>query len=141
MAKPIKTILKLQIPAGAANPAPPVGPALGQHGINIAQFCQQFNEATKEMAGNIIPAEITVYEDRTFEFKLKTPPASDLLRKAAGVEKGSGDPLKKKAGKVTKEQIREIAEKKMADLNANDIEAAMKIVEGTARSMGIEVGE
>jgi large subunit ribosomal protein L11 len=137
--KPIKTILKLQIPAGAANPAPPVGPALGQHGINIAQFCQQFNEATKEMAGNIIPAEITVYEDRTFEFKLKTPPASDLLRKAAGVEKGSGDPLKKKAGKVTEEQIREIAEKKIADLNANDIEAAMKIVEGTARSMGIEV--
>jgi large subunit ribosomal protein L11 len=139
VAKSVKTILKLQIPAGAANPAPPVGPALGQHGINIAQFCQQFNEATKEMTGNIVPAEITVYEDRTFEFKLKTPPASDLLRKAAGVEKGSGDPLKKKAGKVTKEQIREIAEKKMADLNANDIEAAMKIVEGTARSMGIEV--
>jgi large subunit ribosomal protein L11 len=139
VAKSVKTILKLQIPAGAANPAPPVGPALGQHGINIAQFCQQFNEATKEMTGNIIPAEITVYEDRTFEFKLKTPPASDLLRKAAGIEKGSGDPLKKKAGKVTKEQIREIAEKKMADLNANDIEAAMKIVEGTARSMGIEV--
>lgn len=139
MAKPIKTILKLQIPAGAANPAPPVGPALGQHGINIAQFCQQFNEATKEMIGNIIPAEITIYQDRTFEFKLKTPPASDLLRKAAGIEKGSGNPLKNKAGKVTKAQIKEIAEKKMADLNANDIEAAMKVIEGTARSMGIEV--
>ncbi len=139
MAKLIKTIIKLQIPAGAANPAPPVGPALGQHGINIAQFCQQFNEVTKEMIGNIIPAEITIYQDRTFEFKLKTSPASDLLRKAAGIEKGSGDPLKNKVGKVTKAQIREIAEKKMADLNANDIEAAMKIIEGSARSMGIEV--
>ncbi|MEK7495996.1 MAG: 50S ribosomal protein L11 [Patescibacteria group bacterium] len=139
MAKLIKTIIKLQIPAGAANPAPPVGPALGQHGINIAQFCQQFNEATKEMTGNIIPAEITIYQDRTFEFKLKTSPASDLLRKAAGIEKGSGDPLKNKVGKVTKAQIREIAEKKMADLNANDIEAAVKVIEGTARSMGIEV--
>lgn len=139
MAKLIKTIIKLQIPAGAANPAPPVGPALGQHGINIAQFCQQFNEATKEMTGNIIPAEITIYQDRTFEFKLKTSPASDLLRKAAGIEKGSGDPLKNKAGKVTKAQIREIAEKKMVDLNANDIEAAIKIIEGTARSMGIEI--
>jgi len=141
MAKPIKTILKLQLPAGAANPAPPVGTALGPHGVNIASFCQQFNEATKEMTGSIVPAEITIYEDRTFEFKLKTPPASDLLRKAAGVEKGSGDPLKKKVGKVTKEQVREIAEKKMIDLNANDIEAAMKIVEGTARSMGIEITE
>ena len=139
MAKPIKTVVKLQIPGGAANPAPPVGPALGQHGINIAQFCQQFNEATKSMAGDIIPAEITIYEDRSFDFKLKTPPASDLLRKAAGVEKGAADPLKNKVGKVTKAQIREIAEKKMADLNANDIEAAMKIIEGTARSMGIEV--
>ena len=139
MAKLIKTIIKLQIPAGAANPAPPVGPALGQHGINIAQFCQQFNEATKEMTGNIIPAEITIYQDRTFEFKLKTSPASDLLRKAAGIEKGSGDPLKNKVGKVTKAQIREIAEKKMVDLNANDIEAAVKIIEGTARSMGIEI--
>ena len=141
MAKLIKTIIKLQIPAGAANPAPPVGPALGQHGINIAQFCQQFNEATKEMTGNIIPAEITIYQDRTFEFKLKTSPASDLLRKAAGIEKGSGDPLKNKVGKVTKAQIREIAEKKMADLNANDIEAAVKIIEGTARSMGIEIAD
>jgi len=139
MAKLIKTTVKLQIPAAAANPSPPVGPALGQHGINIAQFCQQFNEASKEMAGNIIPVEITIYEDRTFDFKLKTPPASDLLRKAAGVEKGAGDPLKNKVGKVTKAQIREIAEKKMTDLNANDIEAAMKIIEGTARSMGIEI--
>ena len=137
--KPIKIIVKLQIPAGAANPAPPVGPALGQHGVNIAQFCQRFNEATQKMAGDIIPVEITIYEDRTFDFKLKTPPASDLLRKAAGIEKGSGDPLKNKVGKVTKAQIREIAEKKIADLNANDIEAAIKIIEGTARSMGITV--
>ena len=137
--KPIKTVLKLQIQAGAASPAPPIGPALGQHGVNIAQFCQQFNEASKNMVGSIVPAEITIYEDRTFEFKLKTPPASDLLRKAAGVEKGSGNPLKNKIGKVNKDQIREIAEKKMVDLNANDVEAAMKIVEGTARSMGIEI--
>jgi len=141
MPKLIKTILKLQIEAGKANPAPPVGPALGQHGVNIAQFCQQFNEATKDMAGNIIPAEITIYEDRSFDFKLKTPPTSDLLRKAAGIEKGSGDPLKHKVGKVTKAQVREIAEKKMADLNTDNIEAAMKIVEGTARSMGIEINE
>jgi len=139
MAKPIKTTIKLQISAGVANPAPPVGPALGQHGVNIAQFCQQFNEATKSMVGDIIPVEITIYEDRSFDFKLKTPPASDLLRKAAGIEKGSGNPLKNKVGKVTRVHIREIAEKKMDDLNANDIEAAMKIIEGTARSMGIEV--
>ena len=137
--KPIKTVLKLQIQAGAANPAPPIGPALGQHGVNIAQFCQQFNEASKNMVGSIVPAEITIYEDRTFEFKLKPPPASDLLRKAAGAEKGSGNPLKNKIGKVNKDQIREIAEKKMVDLNANDVEASMKIVEGTARSMGIEI--
>ncbi len=141
MAKAIKKILIIQIPAGAATPAPPIGTALGPQGINIGQFCQQFNEATKDMAGAIIPAEITIYEDRTFEFKLKTPPASDLLRKAAGVEKGAADPLKKKVGSVTKAQIHEIAEKKMADLNANDIEAAKKIIEGTARSMGIEVKE
>ncbi|MBU2579771.1 50S ribosomal protein L11 [Patescibacteria group bacterium] len=139
MAKAIKTIIKLQIPAGQANPAPPVGPALGQHGLNIQDFCLKFNEATKEMAGDIIPVEITVYEDRTYDFKLKTPPASDLLKKAAGVQKGSGDPLKTKVGKVTKEQIREIAEKKMVDLNAYSIEQAEKIIEGTARSMGIEV--
>jgi len=137
--KEIKTTLKLQISAGAANPAPPIGPALGQHGINIAQFCQQFNEATKTMTGSIIPAEITIYVDRTFEFKLKTPPASDLLRKAAGIEKGAGNPLKNKVGKVNKAQIREIAEKKMVDLNANDVESAEKIIMGTARSMGIEV--
>ncbi len=139
MSKPIKTTLKLQIPAGKANPAPPVGPALGQHGVNIQQFCQQFNDATKEMGTDIVPAQITVFEDRTFEFKLKTSPASDLLRKAAGVEKGSSDSLKNKVGKVTKVQIREIAEKKMIDLNANDTEAAIKIIKGTAKSMGIEV--
>jgi large subunit ribosomal protein L11 len=139
MGKPIKTTIKLQIPAGQANPAPPVGPALGQHGVNIQQFCQQFNEATGKMTGDVIPVEINVYEDRTFDFKLKTPPASDLLKKAAGIEKGSGDPLKNKIAKVTRNQIREIAEKKMADLNANDVEAAMKIIEGTARSMGIEI--
>jgi large subunit ribosomal protein L11 len=139
MAKQIKTIVKLQIKAGQANPAPPVGPALGQHGLDIQRFCSQFNEATKDKMGDIIPVEITVYVDRTFDFKLKTPPASDLLKKAAGIEKGSGDSRKNKVGKVTKQQIREIAEKKMADLNANDIEVAMKIIEGTARNMGIEV--
>ncbi|MFH1551297.1 MAG: 50S ribosomal protein L11 [bacterium] len=139
MAKQIKTIIKLQIPAGQANPAPPVGPALGQHGLNIQGFCAQFNEATKEMSGDIIPVEIIVYEDRTFDFKLKTPPASDLLRKAAGIEKGSGEQRKKKAGKVSKEQISQIAEKKMVDLNAYSLEQAEKIIEGTARSMGIEV--
>ncbi len=139
MAKPIKTIIKLQIKAAQANPAPPIGPALGQHGLDIQQFCSQFNEATKDKSGDIIPVEITVYEDRTFDFKLKTPPASDLLKKAAGIEKGSGEPHKIKVGKVTKKQIREIAEKKIIDLNANDIEAAMKIIEGTARNMGIEI--
>lgn len=139
MAKAIKTILKIQIPAGEANPAPPVGTALGPQGVNIQQFCLQFNEATKEMKGNVIPAEITIYEDRTFDFKLKTPPASDLLKKAAGVEKGAANPLTGKVGKVSKAQIKEIAEKKMVDLNADDVAAAEKIVEGTARSMGIEV--
>jgi large subunit ribosomal protein L11 len=139
MAKPIKTIIKLQIKAAQANPAPPIGPALGQHGLNIQQFCSQFNEATKDKGNDIIPVEITVYEDRTFDFKLKTPPASDLLKKAAGIEKGSGEPHKEKVGKVTKKQIREIAEKKIIDLNADDIEAAMKIIEGTARNMGIEI--
>jgi len=139
VAKPIKTIIKLQIKAAQANPAPPIGPALGQHGLNIQQFCSQFNEATKDKGNDIIPVEITVYEDRTFDFKLKTPPASDLLKKAAGIEKGSGEPHKEKVGKVTKKQIREIAEKKMVDLNADDIEAAMKIIEGTARNMGIEI--
>ncbi len=139
MAKKIKTIVKLQIPAGKANPAPPVGPALGQHGLNIGEFVSKFNEATKEMGNDIIPVEITVYEDRTYNFKLKTPPASDLLRKAAGIEKGSANPRTSKIGKVTKAQIRQIAERKMDDLNANDVEGAIKIIEGTARSMGIEI--
>ncbi|MEK7479175.1 MAG: 50S ribosomal protein L11 [Patescibacteria group bacterium] len=139
MAKAIKSVLTLQVKAGQANPAPPIGPALGQHGINIQQFCVQFNEATKERAGEIVPAVITVYEDRTFSFILKTPPASDLLRKAAGVEKGSGSPLAKKVGTITKAQVQDIAVKKMEDLNATDVEAAMKIISGTARSMGIEV--
>lgn len=139
MAKAIKTILKLQLPAGAANPAPPVGTALGPHGINIQDFCKKFNEATKDMTGDVVPAEITIYEDRSFEFKLKTPPASALLKRAAGIEKGSGDQLKNKVGKVTREDVRRIAERKMVDLNAYDVEAAMKIVEGTARNMGIEV--
>ena len=137
--KQIKTIIKLQIKAGQANPAPPVGPALGQHGLNIQEFCTRFNEATKEMGGDIIPVEITIFEDRSFDFVLKTPPAADLLRKAAGIEKGSGEPHKKKVGKVSKEQIRQIAEKKMKDLNAYTAEQAEKIIEGTARNMGIEV--
>jgi len=139
MAKKIKTTIKLQIKAGQANPAPPVGPALGQHGLNIQEFCTKFNEGTKDKMGQVIPAEITVYEDRSFDFVLKTPPATDLLKKAAKVEKGAADPLKQKVGTVTKEQIREIAELKMPDLNANDVEQAMKIIEGTARSMGIKV--
>ncbi len=139
MAKKIKTILKLQIPAGQANPAPPVGPALGQHGVNIQQFCQQFNEATRNMAGDIIPAEIIIYEDRSFDFKLKTPPVSFLLKKAAGIEKGSKEANKKIVGQITKEDLRKIAEKKLPDLNTNDIEKAMKIVEGTARQMGIKI--
>lgn len=137
--KPVKTVIKLQIPAGQANPAPPIGPALGQHGLNIQDFCARFNDATKEMSGDIIPVEITVYEDRTFDFKLKTPPAAELLKKAAGIDKGSGESQKRKVGKVTKDQIHQIAEKKMTDLNAYSLEQAEKIVEGTARSMGIEV--
>ena len=139
MAKPIKTTIKLQIAAAAANPAPPIGPALGQHGVNIQEVCRQFNEATKEMAGDIIPAEITIFEDRSFTFKLKTPPTSALLKKAAGIEKASGNPLKIKVGKVSKADVRAIAERKMVDLNTDDIDAAVKIVEGTARSMGITV--
>ena len=139
MAKPIKTTIKLQLPAGAATPAPPVGTALGPHGVNIGEFVKKYNEATGKMPGEIVPVEITVFEDRSFEFKLKTPPASDLLRKAASVEKGSGEPNKNKVGKVTKADIRKIAERKMEDLNAETIEAAEKIIEGTARSMGIEV--
>jgi large subunit ribosomal protein L11 len=139
MAKKIKAQIKLQIPAGAANPAPPVGSILGPHGINLGEFCARFNDATKEQAGSIIPAEITIYEDRTYEFKLKTPPASDLLRKAAGVTKGSGQPNKTKVGKITKAQVKEIAEKKMPDLNVNSMEAAIRTIEGTAKNMGIEV--
>lgn len=139
MAKKIKTIIKLQIEGGKATPAPPVGTALGPHGLNISDFVRQFNDATKDKAGEVTPVEITVFEDRTFTFILKTPPAAFLLRKAAGIEKGSGKPNKNKVGKVTKAQVRKIAETKMADLNANDIDAAVKIIEGTARSMGIEV--
>lgn len=139
MAKTIKAVIKLQIPAGKANPAPPVGPALGQHGLNIQDFCSKFNAATQDRMGDIVPAEITVFEDRTFTFVLKTSPASDLLKKAAGVAKGASNPLKDKAGSVTMAQIREIAEKKMEDLNANDVEQAMKIIAGSARSMGIKV--
>lgn len=141
MAKPIKTTMTLQIEAGKANPAPPIGPALGQHGVNIAEFCKQFNEATKTMMGDVIPAVITIYEDRSFTFRLKTPPASALLKKAAGIEKASGEPNRKKVGKVTKADVRAIVEKKMADLNTTDIDAAMRIIEGTARNMGIEVVE
>ena len=139
MAKKIKTIIKLQIPGGRANPAPPVGPALGQHGLNIQDFCTRFNAATQDKNGDIVPVEITVFEDRTFDFIMKTSPAAELIKKAAKVEKGSGNPLKTKVGKITKEQVRQIAQMKMVDLNANDVEMAMRIVEGTARSMGIKV--
>lgn len=139
MAKAIKAVIKLQIAAGKANPAPPVGPALGQHGLNIQDFCSKFNAATQDRMGDIVPAEITVFEDRTFTFVLKTSPASDLLKKAAGVAKGATNPLKDKAGTITQAQLREIAEKKMEDLNANDVEQAMKIIAGSARSMGIKV--
>jgi len=139
MAKKIKTIIKIQIPAGAATAQPPVGTALGPHGLNIGEFVNKFNAATKEMAGDIIPVEVTVYEDRTYDMKFKTSPAAALLKKAAGIEKGSGNSKKQKVGKVTMAQIREIAEKKLVDLNANNLAAAEKIVMGTARSMGIEV--
>lgn len=139
MAKKIKTTLILQLPAAAANPAPPVGTVLGPQGINIQDFCKQFNDATKDMRGDIVPAKITIFEDRSFSFVLKTPPASALLKKAAGIEKGAGNPLTQKVGKVTRAQVREIAERKMSDLNANDLEAAEKIIAGTARNMGIEV--
>lgn len=139
MAKKIKTILKLQIPGGQATPAPPVGTALGPHGLPIGEFVQKFNEATKDRQGEITPVEITVYEDRTYSFKLKTPPASYLLKQAAGIEKGSGAPPKNKVGSVTREQVREIARKKLEDLNTKDEKQAMKIIEGTARQMGIEV--
>jgi large subunit ribosomal protein L11 len=137
--KKVAQVLKLQIPAGQATPAPPVGPALGQAGINIMEFCKQYNAATQQQMGTIVPVELTVYEDRSFTFITKTPPAAVLLRQRAGVEKGSGEPNREKVGSVTRDQVREIAEIKMPDLNANDVEAAMKIVEGTARSMGISV--
>ena len=139
MAKKIRIVLALQLPAGKATPAPPVGTALGPHGINIVEFTKSYNEKTAAQTGQIIPAQITVFEDRSFTFILKTPPAADLLRKAAGVEKGSGTAGRESAGRVTRDQVREIAQMKMPDLNANDIEAAAKQIEGTARSMGIEV--
>jgi len=138
--KKIVAIVKLQIPAGKATPAPPVGPALGQHGVNIMEFCKSYNEKTARQVGTIVPVEITIFADRTFTFVTKTPPAAVLLKKAAGLEKASGEPNKKKAGRVTQQQIREIAETKMPDLNTKDLDAAMRMIEGTARSMGIEVG-
>jgi len=141
MAKKIKTSIKLQIPAGKATPAPPVGPALGQHGLNIQDFTKKFNDATKSMGDDIIPVVITVYEDRTFSFVTKTPPASALLKKAAGLAKGSGKPLQEKVGKIKRSEVRKIAERKMPDLNTTDIEAAMRTIEGTARQMGLEVIE
>jgi large subunit ribosomal protein L11 len=139
VAKKVKAVIKLQIPAGKANPAPPVGPALGQHGINIMAFCKEYNERTSSQAGSIIPVEITVFEDRSFTFITKTPPTSDLLKKALGVEKGSGDSGREKIGKLSRDKLREIAELKAKDLNATSIEGAERIVEGTARSMGIEI--
>lgn len=139
MAKKVKTIVKLQIPAGAANPAPPVGPALGQHGVAIQDFCTKFNAKTKDQKGDILPVVITVFEDRTFTFIVKTPPAAELLKKAAKIQKGSGKPLTAKVGKVTKKQIEDIAKLKMPDLNAKDLPGAMRIIEGTARQMGITI--
>lgn len=141
MAKKIKTVIKLQITGGQANPAPPVGPALGQHGVNIAEFCKTFNEKTRDRMGEVTPVEITVFVDRSYALKLKTPPAADLLKKAAGIEKGSSDPLKKKVGKVTHAQIAEIAARKMPDLNAKDLAGAERMIEGTARQMGLEIVE
>ena len=141
MAKKVMTVIKLQIPAGAANPAPPVGPALGQHGVNIMEFCKAFNARTQAQNGTIIPVEISVFEDRSFTFITKTPPAAVLLREAAGVDKGSGEPNRTKVANVSRDKVREIAELKMPDLNANDVEAAMRIIEGTARSMGITVDQ
>ncbi len=139
MAKKLKTTIKLQIPGGAANPAPPVGPALGQHGLNISEFCSKFNAVTQVAKGDIIPVVISVYEDRTYDFKLKTPPAAELLKKAVGIQKGSGQPHKNKLSKITKAQLEEIAKKKMPDLNTSDLASAVKTIAGTARQMGIEV--
>ncbi|MDD5440104.1 MAG: 50S ribosomal protein L11 [Candidatus Omnitrophica bacterium] len=139
MAKKVKAMIKLYCPAGQANPAPPVGPALGQHGVNIMMFCKSFNDKTKEQAGLTLPVVITVFEDKTFTFIIKSPPSSVLLKRAAGIAKASGEPNKNKVGKVTKDQVKEIAKQKMQDLNAENIEAAMKMIEGTARSMGLDV--
>ncbi|MDD5606596.1 MAG: 50S ribosomal protein L11 [Candidatus Pacebacteria bacterium] len=137
--KKVKAIVKIQLQAGKATPAPPVGPALAQHGLNIGEFCSKFNEKTKDQEGFIIPAEVTIYEDRTYDLVLKQPPASELLKKALNIEKGSGEPNKKKIAKITKAQLEEIAKKKMPDLNANNLEAAVKIIQGTAKNMGIEI--
>ena len=139
MAKKVLTLIKLQIPGGQANPAPPVGPALGQHGVNIMEFCKAFNAQTAQENGRITPVEITVFEDRSFTFITKTPPAAVLIKQAIGLEKGSGEPNRNKVGTITKDQVRQIAEQKMPDLNAHDVEQASKIIEGTARSMGVEV--
>ncbi len=141
MAKKLVTQIKLQIPGGAANPAPPVGPALGQHGVNIQAFCKEFNDKTKDKQGEVVPVIISVYEDRSFSFIMKVAPASELIKKALNLKSGSSNPLKDKVGKLTKAQLKEIAEKKMPDLNANDINAAMKIIAGTARQMGVQVEE
>ena len=141
MAKKVVAIIKLAIPAGKANPAPPIGPALGQHGVNIMAFCKEYNARTSDKAGLIVPVEISVFEDRSFTFILKTPPASVLIKKAAKIEKGSGEPNKTKVGSITRAQLQEIAEMKMPDLNANDVEAAMNIIEGTARNMGVTVSD
>jgi large subunit ribosomal protein L11 len=140
MAKKVAALIKLALPAGKANPAPPVGPALGQHGVNIMQFCKEYNAKTADQVGMIIPVEISVYEDRSFTFILKTPPASVLIRKAAGIERGSNEPNRKNVGSITVKQLKEIAETKMPDLNANDIEAAMLIIAGTAKNMGVTIG-
>ena len=137
--KKVLANVKLQIRAGSATPAPPVGTALGQHGVNIMDFCKQYNEATQQFAGQVIPVELTIYEDRSFTFILKQPPAAELIRKAAGIEKGSGEPNREKVARLSRQQVKEIAERKMVDLNANDIDNAMRIIEGTARSMGVEV--
>ncbi len=141
MAKKVVALIKLAIPAGKANPAPPIGPALGQHGVNIMAFCKEYNAKTSDKAGLIVPVEISVFEDRSFTFILKTPPASVLIKKAAKIEKGSGEPNKTKVGSITRAQLQEIAEMKMPDLNANDVEAAMNIIEGTARNMGVTVAD
>ena len=140
MAKKVLTLIKLQVPGGSANPAPPVGPALGQHGVNIMEFCKAFNAQTQDQNGRIIPVVITVFEDRSFTFITKTPPAAVLIKEAAGIDKGSGEPNRTKVGRITQAQVRQIAETKMPDLNARDIDQAAKIIEGTARSMGVEVG-